>query len=195
MPPPSSVTLLFQHPSRKVARRPLREFLHSAAARIGGGCHLTCLITGDDQLQQLNRQFRGKDDTTDVLSFPSADGSGERHRAGSAPARERNLPPSRRDRLRCAAQISGEIAISLDAAARQAAEFGHPVEQELRILILHGLLHLAGMDHETDSGEMARAEAKWRRRLGLGAGLIERSVSPRPNRDRKGAATAQPPRP
>jgi probable rRNA maturation factor len=69
----------------------------------------------------------------------------------------------------------GEIAISLDAATRQAAQMGHGLEQELRILILHGILHLAGMDHETDSGEMARAEAKWRKRLGLRAGLIERA--------------------
>ena len=68
-----------------------------------------------------------------------------------------------------------DIAISLDRAAAQAAERGHKVEDELRILILHGLLHLAGMDHETDSGAMARAEVKWRKRLGLPTGLIERT--------------------
>jgi probable rRNA maturation factor len=69
----------------------------------------------------------------------------------------------------------GDIAISLERAAAQAAERGHGVEQELRILMLHGLLHLAGMDHETDAGNMARAETRWRKRLGLPSGLIERA--------------------
>ena len=67
-----------------------------------------------------------------------------------------------------------ELAISFDRAAAQAAERGHGVEDELRILMLHGLLHLAGMDHETDAGAMARAEIRWRKRLGLPSGLIER---------------------
>jgi probable rRNA maturation factor len=67
-----------------------------------------------------------------------------------------------------------DVAISFDRAAAQAADLGHSVEDELRILMLHGLLHLAGMDHETDSGKMKRAEARWRKRLGLPAGLIER---------------------
>ena len=69
----------------------------------------------------------------------------------------------------------GELAISLDRAAEQAQELGHTLEQELRILILHGLLHLTGMDHESDNGEMKRAEIRWRKRLGLPAGLIERA--------------------
>ena len=69
----------------------------------------------------------------------------------------------------------GEIVISLDRAAAQAAEQGHTIDQELRILMLHGALHLAGMDHETDSGEMAAAETRWRKRLGLPCGLIERT--------------------
>jgi probable rRNA maturation factor len=69
----------------------------------------------------------------------------------------------------------GEIAISLDRAAAQADEHGHNLEEEVRILILHGLLHLAGMDHRTDHGEMASAEARWRKRLGLPSGLIERA--------------------
>jgi probable rRNA maturation factor len=69
----------------------------------------------------------------------------------------------------------GEIAISLDRAAAQAAEHGHSVADEIRILMLHGALHLAGMDHDRDSGEMARAEMRWRKRLGLPSGLIERN--------------------
>jgi probable rRNA maturation factor len=68
-----------------------------------------------------------------------------------------------------------ELAISFDRAAAQASELGHSVEEELRILMLHGLLHLAGMDHETDAGSMARAETRWRKRLGLPSGLIERA--------------------
>jgi probable rRNA maturation factor len=68
----------------------------------------------------------------------------------------------------------GEIAISFDRAADQAEGMGHSVDQELRILMLHGLLHLSGMDHETDSGEMAKAEARWRKKLKLPVGLIER---------------------
>ena len=68
-----------------------------------------------------------------------------------------------------------DIAISFDRAAAQAAELGHSIEAELRILMLHGLLHLAGMDHETDKGAMARAEGRWRKRLGLPSGLIERA--------------------
>ena len=68
-----------------------------------------------------------------------------------------------------------EMAISLDRAAAQAKELGHSLDAELRILMLHGLLHLCGMDHENDSGEMRRAEARWRKRLGLPLGLIERA--------------------
>jgi len=69
----------------------------------------------------------------------------------------------------------GEIAISFDRAAAQAAEMGHSVDDELRILMLHGLLHLSGMDHETDAGEMAKAEVRWRKKFGLPVGLIERA--------------------
>ena len=70
-----------------------------------------------------------------------------------------------------------DLAISFDRAAAQAAKLGHSVEDELRILMLHGLLHLAGMDHEADGGAMKRTEARWRKRLGLPSGLIERSTA------------------
>jgi probable rRNA maturation factor len=69
----------------------------------------------------------------------------------------------------------GEMAISLDRAAAQAKELGHSLDAELRILMLHGVLHLRGMDHETDSGQMRRAETRWRKKLGLPSGLIERA--------------------
>ncbi|MBL8231017.1 MAG: rRNA maturation RNase YbeY, partial [Bryobacterales bacterium] len=69
----------------------------------------------------------------------------------------------------------GEIAISVDRAAAQAAEFGHTLEEEIEILMLHGALHLSGMDHEKDKGQMARAESKWRKHFGLPRGLIQRA--------------------
>jgi probable rRNA maturation factor len=137
--PENLTSILFRHPSPRVRRGDLREFLNDVARQILPARPVTCLITTDKELRSLNRTFRGKDYATDVLSFPAED-----------------------------------IAISFDRAAAQAAERGHRVEDELRILILHGLLHLAGMDHETDAGAMARAEVKWRKRLGLPMGLIER---------------------
>jgi probable rRNA maturation factor len=68
-----------------------------------------------------------------------------------------------------------EMAVSLDRAAAQAKELGHSLDEELRILMLHGALHLCGMDHETDSGEMRRAETRWRKKFELPSGLIERA--------------------
>jgi probable rRNA maturation factor len=154
MPTSNAISILFRYPigaglrpalSRKVRKRPLREFLIEAAHQIAPNQGVACLITNDNELQDLNRRFLRKDYPTDVLSFPSANGE------------------------------PGELAISLDRAAAQAAAFGHSIEDELRILMLHGLLHLAGMDHEIDTGEMARAEARWRKRLKLPPGLVERA--------------------
>lgn len=140
------ICVLFRHPSRRVRRGPLREYLADLARRAAPGRAVTCLITTDSELRALNRKFRKKDYATDVLSFPSLDAK------------------------------TGEIAVSLDRAAAQAAEHGHSLDEEIRILILHGVLHLTGMDHETDSGEMARAETRWRRRLGLPPALVERAA-------------------
>jgi probable rRNA maturation factor len=140
--PSQQSTLLFQVATPGVSRRGLRAFVKSLEAEVAGGRAFCCVVTGDQELRRLNREFRKRDYATDVLSFPS-----EQH---------------------------GEIAISYDAAQRQAAEFGHDVDLEIRILMLHGLLHLLGMDHETDGGRMLSAERKWRIRLGLPAGLIER---------------------
>ena len=137
---PDDPHLLFRHPSRRVRRTPLRDFLTELVNRLNGDRAVTCLITTDAELRRLNRQFRAKNYATDVLSFPP-----------------------------------DEMAISLDRAAAQAKELGHSLDAELRILMLHGLLHLRGMDHENDSGEMRRAETRWRKRLGLPAGLIERA--------------------
>lgn len=143
----SASTLLFRHPCRRLRRAELRSFLAELSARVCGGRAVVCLVTTDAELRRLNREFRGKDYTTDVLSFPSAT-----HGA-----------------------TLGDIAISYDRAAEQAARLGHSVEEELRILMLHGALHLTGLDHETDRGEMARQESHWRKRFGLPEGLIERA--------------------
>lgn len=143
---PSDVPLLFRT-SRKVGRKTLQQFLEEITRRVTDGRSISCLITSDGEIRKLNKQFRGKDYATDVLSFcPAAPG-----------------------------ESAGDIAISVDRASAQAQEHGHSLEDELRILMLHGALHLAGMDHETDSGEMASAEARWRKRLGLPVGLIERT--------------------
>ena len=143
---PDDIPLLF-HTSRRVDREKLRGFLAELTRRLVRDRTITCLIANDAEVRRLNRQFRGKDQVTDVLSFPPANPSG----------------------------VAGDIAISIDHARIQAAERGHSLADELRILMLHGALHLAGMDHESDSGEMARAEIRWRQKLGLPDGLIERA--------------------
>jgi rRNA maturation RNase YbeY len=120
--------------------------------------------------------------TTERASYNagSAEACGvpRRLKGGAGPLRGSGKQAQNGDARRtpCAPNAGGgEMAISLDRAAAQAAAHGHSVEQELRILMLHGLLHLAGMDHEVDAGEMARAEARWRKRLKLPPGLVERA--------------------
>ncbi|MGI8989338.1 MAG: rRNA maturation RNase YbeY [Bryobacteraceae bacterium] len=132
-------------------RADLKRFAQVLKDEVSRERHFHVLIAGDVELRHLNRRFRGKDYPTDVLSFPGgwtecdADG------------------------------YLGDIAISWRRAAAQANEFGHALNHEIEILMLHGVLHLLGMDHENDRGEMARAEADWRDRLGLPCGLIERA--------------------
>jgi probable rRNA maturation factor len=160
-PNPDSASLL------RFARRLQRE--------VAKGKPFDCLVAGDAELRRLNREFRGKDYATDVLSFPAPAGMekalvASRKRLG--PGDKSGTRASRADRG--VRPTLGDIAISLARARAQARAFGHTTESEIRILILHGLLHLLGMDHETDGGRMARAEARWRARLGLPGGLIER---------------------
>lgn len=106
------------------------------------------LVTSSHELRKLNRRFRGKNQATDVLSFPVSglvDG------------------------------LVGDVAISADIAEKNARQLGHSTAEEVKILALHGVLHLAGYDHEGDHGEMARKEQCLRKSLGLPLGLIERS--------------------
>jgi probable rRNA maturation factor len=145
---------------------------------ICGGRGFDCLVTGDAELRRLNREFRGKDESTDVLSFPAL-GSGEDGGQALSPANPAPGQVGRRQRLPHAPRPLGDIAISFQRARAQAREFGHDPEREIRVLMLHGVLHLLGMDHETGytgrPGRMARAEKQWRARLGLPQGLIERA--------------------
>ena len=106
---------------------------------------VTLAFVSDARIRTLNRTWRGVDKATDVLSFPAEE--------------PRHL---------------GDIVIASGVAARQARDAGHDEETEHRVLALHGLLHLAGYDHEQDDGAMARVEARLRKRGGLTSGLIER---------------------
>jgi len=140
------------------------NFARKLQREVSKGRAFDCLITGDAELRRLNRDFRGKDEATDVLSFP---GGPLPHGRGSVRRLSEPRPSGNGLAL-------GDLAISLARARRQAREFGHTTEQEVRVLMLHGVLHLLGMDHESDRGRMARAEKRWRARLGLPNGLIER---------------------
>ena len=106
---------------------------------------LSVAVVSDRRMRALNRQFRGRDKVTDVLSFP---------------AETRGF--------------LGDVVIAGGLAMKQARAAGHPVQTELRVLALHGLLHLLGYDHESDGGTMARVEARLRQKAGLREGLIER---------------------
>jgi probable rRNA maturation factor len=122
----------------------------SRAARLHGAVNV--LLTSNSELRALNSRFRGKDRPTDVLSFPPVLGLGN--------------------------AFAGDVAISAEMAAHNARLLGHSAAEEVEILVLHGLLHLAGYDHERDHGEMARTEERLRRALHLPVGLIDRSSQP-----------------
>jgi probable rRNA maturation factor len=143
-------TVTFRRPASDVRPVALARFARKLQ-EVTRGKPFDCLIAGDAELRRLNREFRGKDCATDVLSFP-----------GLAP-------------LKAEAASIGDIAISIARARAQAKTYGHSTEIEVRVLMLHGALHLAGFDHEKDAGRMARAEKRWRERLGLPGGLIERA--------------------
>jgi probable rRNA maturation factor len=125
-----------------------------APARARG--EVTVAIVPDARVRRFNREYRGKDEKTDVLSFPALAG---RLRRGRPDDERRHL---------------GDIVIAEGVARKQAREAGHSLQAELRVLALHGLLHLLGYDHEHDDGRMARLEARLRRQGGLSEGLIER---------------------
>jgi probable rRNA maturation factor len=133
--------------STRIACRALATWLRKAAPPRARG-DVTVALISDTRMRTLNRTFRGKDYATDVLSF-SVDTE----------------------------TFLGDIAIATGVAQRQADEAGHSLDTELRVLALHGLLHLLGFDHERDDGQMRRVEARLRQAAGLREGLIERGPS------------------
>jgi probable rRNA maturation factor len=168
MSSPEGSTVTFRRVPASLQRTAIERFASRLQKDVAKGRPFDTLITGDAELRRLNRDFRGKDYPTDVLSFPApADG---REQAEAFPTSESAAFVS----FSMSDGFLGDIAISLGRARAQAREFGHAIEQEVQILMLHGVLHLMGHDHETDSGAMARAEKRWRAKLGLPNGLIER---------------------
>lgn len=142
------------------AARGLGPWLERAAPRSARGT-VDIAILSDGRMRRLNASFRGVDKATDVLSFPADPAEGARvGRASDRPL--------------------GDIAIAAGVAARQARDQGHAVRTELRVLALHGLLHLLGYDHERDHGEMRSIEERLRRRAGLPVGLITRTPATTP---------------
>jgi probable rRNA maturation factor len=142
--------ILERRKTKELSRLALARFANRAQRATGLRGEVNILLTGDAEMQRLNLQFRRKDKPTDVLSF-----------AAQEP------------------ETGGDIAVSLAMARAQAAALGHNLLTEVKVLILHGMLHLAGHDHERDHGEMLRLEQKLRDELGLTAGLIERSLETR----------------
>lgn len=139
----------------RLARGPLESFLRRVKTELGvGQAGITVCLVSDTEIAQMNETFRKKKGPTDVLSFPSA----ERRR----PARLRRGS----FKMKMGEDL-GDIAISPATARRYAKKQGQRLPDELRVLILHGVLHLLGYDHETDRGEMDLIERKLRKRFGL----------------------------
>jgi probable rRNA maturation factor len=141
--------IILRKPVAGLSQTTLARFIARArrAVRLAGAINV--LITGNRELRALNLRFRGKDCPTDVLSFPPMPGLID--------------------------GLAGDVAISADLAAENARLLRHPLAVEIKILVLHAILHLAGYDHEHDQGEMARRESSLRRLLRLPGGLIERN--------------------
>lgn len=139
----------FERPVVGLTEIALVRFLGRARRAVGLRGAVNVLITSSRELRSLNHRFRGQDKPTDVLSFPAA----------------RDLPKA----------YAGDMAISADIASENGKRLGHSAAEEVKILVLHGVLHLAGYDHERDNGRMARKEERLRRELRLPLGLIERS--------------------
>ncbi len=153
-------------PDAGLSKAGLTRFLKRARSAVGLDGEVHVLLSDDATLKRLNRTFRGKNTATDVLSFPAG--------ASTVFFGDPDAP-----------ELAGDLAISLETAARQAARYGHSLQDEVRVLLLHGTLHLAGFDHEVDSGEMAAREAELRQQLGLPTSLIARVASPARGRVRR----------
>lgn len=143
--------VILRKPVAGLSDTALAKFVARASRAIKLKGTVNVLVTGSSELRSLNRRFRDKDQPTDVLSFPPG------------PCFLNGL--------------AGDIAISRDIAKENARRLGHSAAQEIKVLALHGLLHLVGYDHECDQGVMAGKEQQLRQALGLPLGLIERSAT------------------
>ena len=150
--------VIFQKRVTDLTELALSRFVARARRAAGLKGLVNVLITSSAEMKSLNRRFRGKDKATDVLSFPAEPGA--------------------------QAQVAGEIAISAEIASQNARALGHSPAEEVKILVLHGVLHLGRYDHECDQGQMARREKQLRAKLHLPLGLIERTEPRRDSRPR-----------
>ena len=137
--------------SADISSAALSAFLRRAQQAAGLTGQVNVLITANEHMRRLNRKFRRKDSPTDVLSFPAL--------------QPENSPE----------KYAGDLAISLEIARQNAKRLGHSLQEELKILMLHGVLHLAGYDHQHDQGTMAALEERLRHELRLPATLISRT--------------------
>jgi probable rRNA maturation factor len=140
--------VIFQKRVAGLTELALERFLARVRRAAGLKGRVDVLVTSSAEMKSLNRRFRKKDKPTDVLSFPADPDSPK--------------------------QFAGEIAISAELASHNARHLGHSPAEEVKILVLHGLLHLRGYDHECDNGQMARREQQLRAKFRLPQGLIER---------------------
>jgi probable rRNA maturation factor len=151
--------VILDKPVAGLSQNSLARFVLRARRAAGLRGNVNVLVTDGTAVRALNRQFRGINKTTDVLSFPADPKAiGRRNQSGTG----------------------GDVAISANIAVENAFRLGHSAAQEVKILALHGILHLAGYDHERDNGTMARTEDKLRKDLGLPGSLIERAQSAEP---------------
>ena len=150
--------VIFQERVADLTELALDRFLARVRRAAGLKGAVNVLLTTSAEMKSLNRRFRRKTQPTDVLSFPAEPGARK--------------------------QLAGEIAISAEIASQNAHALGHSPAEEVKILVLHGVLHLRGFDHECDNGQMARREKQLRAKLHLPLGLIERTAPRRDSRPR-----------
>ena len=157
-----------------IDRGQVSALAHAALSAVDrAGFALAVVFVRDRAIRELNLKYRGKDAPTDVLSFPS-ESAEETDPIGVSILDPVMIQPEMIDHL-------GDVVISADTALRQAEEAGHSFEREVSELLIHGILHLCGYDHETDRGEMNRLELKLRRKLLDGAGRGKRGPKPSPD--------------
>lgn len=172
---PTASLIIFETEVDGASEASLARFLAKARREVGLSGKVNVVVTTNDAIRDLNRRFRKKNKPTDVLSFAAGD--------------------------KFQSEIAGDIVISAEIAAESAVKLGHPFSTELKVLLLHGVLHLAGYDHEDDDGRMERKERKLRKAMRLPDGLIERTTlsaddgaklrASRPRKSRRPAAATK----